>query len=140
VRAQDVVERVRSLDENARAQARRSGEAAQIAIDLSARTLARRDGSGKVVFEAALPNGFEIDRFRSGGEDLSSAEAVVVCSPLLGLTRTYAVHVTGPGLDEWLMFAGLTGEMTMITDEATLDSIFLAPAPPPPLAGGHDAR
>jgi len=102
-------------------------------IDLSAQTLARRDAAGKVVFEAALPNGFEIGRFRSGVDDLSSAEAVISCS-VLGLTRTYAVHLSGPGLDEWLVFAGLSGEASVIKDEATLDSIFL------PQTRGHDAR
>ena len=133
VRARDAVEMVRALDESMRAQARRSGQTAQIVIDLSARTLARRDGAGNVAFEAALPNGIEIDRFRNGDEDLSSAEAVVSCSPL-GLTRTYAVHLAGPGLDQWLMFAGLSGDATLIQDEATLDSIFLAQS------RGNDAR
>ena len=136
VRARGAVEMVRSLDESARTQARRSGASAQIVIDLSARTLARRDGAGKVVFEAALPSGFEIDRVRSDTEDRSSAEAVITCSPL-GLTRTYAVHLIGPGLDQWLMFAGLSGEASVVKDEATLDSIFLARAPS---AGGHDPR
>jgi prepilin-type N-terminal cleavage/methylation domain-containing protein len=133
VRAKDAVEMLRSLDESVRTQARRSGATAQLVIDLSARTLARRDAAGKVVFEAALPSGFEIDRFRSSLEDLSSAEAVVSCSAL-GLTRTYAVHVTGPGLDEWLVFAGLSGEASIIKDEATLDSIFR------PQPRGHDAH
>jgi len=132
LRARDAVEMVRSLDESARAQARRSGEAAQIVIDLSARALARRNGAGRVVFEAALPNGFEIDRFRNGSDDLSSGESVVACSAL-GLTRTYAVHLRGPGLDQWLMFAGLSGETSVVSDEATLDSIFVS-------AGRHDAR
>jgi prepilin-type N-terminal cleavage/methylation domain-containing protein len=125
VRARDAVEMVRALDESMRAQARRSGQTAQIVIDLSARTLARRDGAGNVVFEAALPTGIEIDRFRNADEDLSSAHAVVSCSPL-GLTRTYAVHLSGPGLDQWLLFAGLSGDAMVIKDEATLDSIFLA--------------
>jgi prepilin-type N-terminal cleavage/methylation domain-containing protein len=138
VRAQDAVERVRALDESARAQSRHSGDASQIVFDLSAGTLARRDGGGNVVFEAALPSGFEIDRFRSGIEDRSSGEAVMSCSAL-GLTRTYAVHLTAPGLDQWLLFAGLSGEATVVKDEATLDSIFLG-TPPPPSIGGHDAR
>jgi len=134
VRAQDAVERVRGLDESARAQARRSGESTQIVFDLSARTMARRDGGGNVVFEAVLPSGVEVDRFRSGVEDRSSAQAVVSCSAL-GLTRTYAVHLSGPGLDQWLLFAGLSGDATVIKDEATLDPIFFSPS-----RGGHDAR
>ena len=138
VRAKDAVEMVRSLDESARAQARRSGDSVQIVIDLSARTLARRGAGGKVVFEAALPNGFEIDRFRSGVDDIASAEAVVSCSAL-GLTRTYAVHLSGPGLNEWLLFAGLSGEVTVVKDEATLESIFRPSATPPPIRG-HDTR
>jgi prepilin-type N-terminal cleavage/methylation domain-containing protein len=132
VRAQDAVQAVRMLDEGARTQARRSGQAVQIVIDLSERTLARRDAAGETVFQVRLPSEIEIDRLRSGAEDVSSAEAVVTCSPL-GLTRTYAVHLRGPGLDQWLVFAGLSGEATVIQDEATLDSIF-APT------RGHDAR
>jgi prepilin-type N-terminal cleavage/methylation domain-containing protein len=132
LRAQDAVQTVRMLDEGARMQARRSGKAVQIVIDLSDRTLARRDAAGETVFQAQFPSGVEVDRFRSRAKDISSGEAVVTCAPL-GLTRTYAVHVRGPGLDQWLLFAGLSGEATLINDEATLDSIF-APA------RGHDAR
>jgi prepilin-type N-terminal cleavage/methylation domain-containing protein len=132
LRAQDAVQAVRTLDERARAQARQSDQAAHIVIDLSARTLARRDGAGEIVFQATLPGQFEIDRVRTAAEDVASGEAVVTCSPL-GLTRTYAVHVRGPGLDQWLVFAGLSGEATVIKDEATLDSIF-APT------RGHDPR
>ena len=133
LRAQDAVEMVRALDESARTQARRSGETVEIIFDLSARTLLRRTRAGDVIFEAALPSGCEIDRFRSEQDDASVGEAVVACSPM-GLTRSYAIHLTGPRMDQWLLFAGLSGQATVIKDEATLDSIFSSPR------RGDDAR
>ena len=123
-RAQDALDRVRSLDEAARVQAKRSGRAVQIVFDLSHGTLGRRDATGESVFEASLPDEFEIDRFRSAaGDDVSSGEAVAACSPL-GLTRSYAVRLVGPAdVQRWVLFAGLTGEMVVVRDEAMVNSI-----------------
>lgn len=147
MRAGDAVDRMRSFDATARLAARRSGRPAEWVLDLRAGTLERREGRAaggtsdppEAVYPASLPGGFRIDRVRaiaSAGEagrggpaDVSSGLATLTCSPD-GLTRTYAVRLVGPGLDRWLVFAGLTGQLTQVDDEAAVDAIFESARPP----------
>ena len=134
MRAGDAVERVRSFDATARLTARRSGRAVQMTFAESDGTLVRRDDpdgldGGPVAYRGTMPGGYRVERFRSAGDDRDDAAGMgrgrseVRCSPA-GLSRTYAVRVVGPGLDKWLVFAGLTGQVTEARDEADVDAIF----------------
>ena len=117
-RARDAIDQVQSLDSSARAYAKRFGKDVQIVFDISQSRLLRREGMDKQVsYEVALPRGCRIECFRIGNRTIDSGEVTIVCSTL-GLTRSYQFHLVGPKLDRWISFAGLTGEMTVTTDDS----------------------
>ena len=129
-RARDAVNQICALDASARQAARRFGKPVQIIFDLADHTIQRRERDA-ITFSSALPAGGKIDEIRTSARRESLGEVFIDCSAS-GMSRTYAVHVVGPQLDRWVLFAGLTGQITQITDVAELDSIF------PPTTGGDD--
>jgi prepilin-type N-terminal cleavage/methylation domain-containing protein len=121
-RAREAFGQVQSLDASARQFARRWGRTIQIVLDLSNRTLARRERNVNT-FVTSLPSGCRIDEVRMSSRRESVGEVSIECSAN-GLSRTYAVHVVGPQLDQWLVFAGLSGQVTKVNDVSQLDAIF----------------
>jgi prepilin-type N-terminal cleavage/methylation domain-containing protein len=133
-RSQDALDQLRSFDAAARRAAVSSGRNVRMIFDLSSDTLVRRDGVdlGTLRVQMTLPLGYRVDQVRIGGHTMSSGENAVDVSSL-GLTRTYALRLGGPSLDQWVLFAGMSGQTTTAQDEATLDSIF------DPITPRHDA-
>jgi hypothetical protein len=39
------------------------------------------------------------------------------------MSRSYAVRLRGPDFDQWVLFAGLTGDMTEVRDESTIATL-----------------
>ena len=131
-RIRDAREQVRYLDDSARQYVRRFGRPVQLVFDLTRGTLTRREGDNstdngarRVTYRSTLPPGYRIETIRTTDRRSSGGEVTIACSPL-GLTPSYALHLTGPGLNEWLLVAGLAGEITTLTDDRTLDAIFQA--------------
>jgi prepilin-type N-terminal cleavage/methylation domain-containing protein len=120
-RARDAVDQVRSLDASARQFARRFGRPIEIVFDLSNGTIARRERD-VIAFQTSLPRGCQIDEVRAGAQSFSLGEASIQCAAS-GMSRTYAVHLLGPELDQWLIFAGLSGQVTQVNDVSQLDEI-----------------
>jgi len=120
-RARNVEDQIRSLDSSARQFARRFGRDVEIVFDLSNQTIVRRERE-ESVFSAKLPAGCRIESIRAGGRDESIGEVSIPVSEG-GLSRSYAVHLIGQHLDHWLVFAGLSGQVTQVNDVATLDQI-----------------
>jgi prepilin-type N-terminal cleavage/methylation domain-containing protein len=129
-RAQDAVSELQSFDATSRDAARHAGQEARMAFDLSAGTIARREGADlqTLKFQMSLPHGIQIDQLRVAGQSYFDGEVVVDISAL-GLSRSYAVHITGAGLDRWLLFAGQSGDMTQVQDEGTMQDILDRAAP-----------
>ena len=139
MRAGDAVERVRAFDATARLAARRSGREVEMTFDGPGNGLSRRDDpdgrdGGVVAYRGALPGGYRVDGVLQATADGPDADRrtsrVVRCSPA-GRTRSYAVRVVGPGLDRWLVFAGLSGQVTEARDETDVEAIFDAVRPRP---------
>ena len=124
-RLQDTIDQIRSFDATARRAAVASGRECRLEFDLASKTLSRRDGDGLAVLRsrASLAPSFRISDVRIGIHSTSVGEAVVDVSPM-GASRTYALHLIGPATDQWVLFAGLSGDMTLVKDEAMLDEIF----------------
>ena len=119
----DAMNQLKYLDSTARQRAQRFNQPADLIFDVSNGTISRRDGSkrNEESFTAALPRGFSIDQINIAGNSIFNGEASVPCSPA-GLTPSYAVHLIGPNVDQWLLFAGLSGQMSIFKDEqAVLD-------------------
>ena len=136
-RAQDAIELFRSFDETARQSARRFGQPITLTFDFESSTLSRVE-NGSVVYRSRLPHDCRLQEIRTGTRRTSDGEISLPCSTL-GITGTYAVRVSGPGFDRWLLFSGLSGESTLIQNESQLDAIFAATAARPTARGMEDA-
>jgi prepilin-type N-terminal cleavage/methylation domain-containing protein len=111
-RAADAIAQLRSFDGRARQYAKRFNKDVQIVFDVSRGKMIRREVSRDGnEYETSLPGGCSIERVRQGVHVVDSGEIAIAYSRL-GLTRSYTVHLVGPGLDRWISVAGLTGEMT----------------------------
>ncbi len=120
--ARDAVEQVRFLDSTARHRAVRFGKTVEIVFDVSEDALVRREGRKlEESLRVGLPGGYSIEQVNVSGRGMFDGEAVVACSPQ-GKSASYAVHVVGPKLDQWLVFAGMSGQMSVLPgkDEATV--------------------
>jgi hypothetical protein len=116
-RASDMIRQVQAFDDVTRQHAKRFGKDLQIVFDLSrGRVIRRQSAQGPVMQELQLPHECRIERVRVGGKVFDSGEVVLACSNL-GLTRSYAAHLVGPGLDRWIVVAGLTGEVTTAAND-----------------------
>ena len=124
-RAIEALDQVRSADAAARQAARRIGTRVRVELDLSSGTLSRTEGaaSDRPTFESQLPAGARIDEVRTAERNAYSGRATIDYSPL-GISPTYAVRIIAPGVDHWLVFAGLTGQITDASNESEVDAIF----------------
>jgi prepilin-type N-terminal cleavage/methylation domain-containing protein len=116
---------VRRTDTFAREQTERFGRPITLVFDLSAGTITRESTTSN------LPETFSLREVRTGDVSTQDGAYALPISPP-GLSRSYALHIVGPGADRWVLFAGLSGEMTT-TDEATVDQLLRG-------ASRHDAH
>jgi len=138
----DVISRLEHADAMARVAARRHGPCV-LRIDLDAQSLRRIDdrrGEGRASHTAVLPNDFGVKRVvtttgrrdgtssrRSGGAQQHTSGAVDIEYSRSGRSGAYALHVTGVRDDDeglWLVFAGLTGQVTTLDNEDDVEKLF----------------
>ncbi len=129
-RANDVVQQLIAFDAGARQLAKRSGRDVEIIIDLFEQQLTRREASDDAATSArlALPAALRIEQVRSTDAKTSDERVVIRCSPM-GISRSYAVRLVGPGIDRWLFVAGLSGQVTFVNDESQIKTMFQSIAP-----------
>ncbi len=120
----DSLEQLRSFDETTRLFARRYGHAEKIVFDLTANTLSRRDGPDGAAVRAQVswPTGFWVDEIRVGSAGAVRSGSTIDVSAS-GISPSYAIRLRGPELDQWVLFAGLTGDMTKVPDEQTMATL-----------------
>ena len=123
----EAINQLKYLDSTARQRSQRFNQPVDLIFDLANGTISRREGSKRndESFTASLPRGFSIDQINIVGNSIFNGEVTIACS-VTGLTPSYAIHLIGPNFDQWLLFAGLSGQMTLIRDEETIQDI-LAP-------------
>ena len=138
---EDLVDALQSTDRKARHAAMRLGEDCVLKYDLSRQRVWReidgRDGVRERSTTLAIPTGYKIDRVVVPGEigtDGGSNNRIgrridrgVVEIALSGGGRsvTYAVRLTrGDEEKRWLIYAGLTGQVTETDDEREIDNLF----------------
>jgi Tfp pilus assembly protein FimT len=120
----EAIMEVQSTDQNARTFARRFNRSVAIVIDPYENSIARREGDVTTTTQP-LPRGIRIDEVLAVDRtDTSNRRVNIAISPM-GASLTYAVHLRGPGQDEdqWLVFAGLSGQFTVTKDESLARSI-----------------
>jgi prepilin-type N-terminal cleavage/methylation domain-containing protein len=124
-REAEAVEQVKFLDATTRDFARRFGRSCEVAFDLSEGSMERREGlSREAAYRATIASPVKIEAVRTARQTVEHDEARVALSPL-GLSETYAVELSGPdGWRAWVVFSGLSGEATLVSDESKIEAIF----------------
>lgn len=137
----DFLDRIVALDEVTRRAARQGGQPMRLAFDLEHGLVRQQDGEGQDTGQRVrAPRGMVIRRLVTVDIDAQYGDAGVAVSTI-GTSETYAVFV---GRDDQpavgVLFAGLTGQVTRLTDERTAKDI-LATIDSPALATSRpDAR
>ncbi|HEV8607953.1 MAG TPA: type II secretion system protein [Tepidisphaeraceae bacterium] len=123
-RASDVIEQLRYLDSSSRQRAMRFNQSVELTFDVTNSSISRREGSkgNDESFRASLPRGYTIDQINIAGQSTFNGQTSLTCSSH-GYTPSYSLHLLGPNFDQWLLFAGLTGQLTLVKDESTVQDI-----------------
>lgn len=119
-RSADAVASLRSFDAYARQAAGRFNRPSQIIIDLDRQMLTRTAAE-----PLHLPQVLRIAEVRLAAHRQTSGQVKIPCSAA-GLTPSYGLHLTGPETDRWILVAGLSGQITEIDDERSLDNLLRA--------------
>jgi len=129
-RAREAVDVVMAADRSARQEAHDSGRVVRLAFDPSTGAISRVEGAeGRVTqFRVVVPRSFTISDVLVGRRVYRQTRAEVGFSGA-GFSPSYAVRLMGPGADGWVVFAGLTGQASVVSDEqAVRNAIDNAPA------------
>jgi prepilin-type N-terminal cleavage/methylation domain-containing protein len=118
----EAIDVVRSADANARTEARHFGRRVNLVFHPGQRVIERCDVSGAVTARTQLPASVVIDELRINGKRSFDTSGIPVSE--LGLSPTFAVRLVSGDRTQWLGFAGLSGQMTVVNNDAELASIF----------------
>ncbi len=120
--AADAVEQVAFADHQVRQAALAGDQPMVLVIDLAAGRLSRSvdDTAGTTLAE--LPAGVRVSRVIVGGEAIDFGQARVAVSAA-GRSRSYAVGLSTPAGERWIVVAGLTGQASDAADAAAADAV-----------------
>lgn len=136
-RVEDVIDAYAAFDRTTREAARRFGRTPALRFDLNRGTVTRRDAERSET-RLALRGDFRVARVMTAERDSRSGEVEVPVTAR-GYTPSYAVLVVGPTSQRWVVFAGLTGQSTVLADERDVQDI-LSTTSNSSAAIGPDAR
>jgi prepilin-type N-terminal cleavage/methylation domain-containing protein len=125
-RAGEVAERIAFTDQLMRAHARNFRQASRLVFDLDRGRVHVESGeqTQDTHFAFEMPPGVQLEEVRIADGAKRGGRAVVE-SPSDGITPTYAVLLsTRHGPNRWLLFAGLTGQVTYLEDERDVREMF----------------
>jgi prepilin-type N-terminal cleavage/methylation domain-containing protein len=125
-RTREAIELVKRADAMAREEAQRSGHPVRLQFDVSNSTIRREDSA------LHLWQGCTLREIRTSETSIVDGEFALEVSSL-GLSHSYALHLQGPDVDQWLIFAGLSGEMTTTNNESQVEQLLRR-------TSRHDAR
>lgn len=127
--AEDVIGQLSFLDRLARQYARRFARPVDLRFDLDEQQVLRTESPSdsaepQPTAVYRLPAGFSLQRVVTVAQGVSSGVVSVPCSAQ-GCTPTYALLLCGPGeLRRWIVFAGLTGQVSMADHDRDCENIF----------------
>ena len=121
-RLQNSQERLEDMDRRLRMVACNQGQSLELQIDMEEGEFSLADRTERDTFTESykLPGGVRLDAVYVGQDRMFGREAIVRFSSS-GTTPTYALGLTGKkGRTRWLLFIGLTGQMTEFDDHRDL--------------------
>lgn len=121
----DITGQIAEFDRLTRVYARQHDQPLRIAVDLATGRISRSDERGSQLGTSCkLPPGCKIARLIAPSEDITIGSMAISCSRG-GFTPSYAMLIENRGgQQQWLLWAGLTGELVRIDDEEEVKEIF----------------
>jgi prepilin-type N-terminal cleavage/methylation domain-containing protein len=119
-RAREALDQLTAADSAARKLSRESGRAVRLSFDPASGVIDRHFGQ-QLELREVLPSSIRMQDIFVNLRIYRDTRAEVVFSAA-GLSPTYAIHVVGRRVDRWIVFAGLSGETSVMTDEETVRS------------------
>ncbi|MCY2927478.1 MAG: hypothetical protein NT031_18980 [Planctomycetota bacterium] len=122
----EVIADLGEFDRLTRTQATGHDRSMRLVVDVSGGSLRRLEAEGEDAAGRAmvLPPDYKLTRALVGRVDVAMGEVAIPCSGR-GLTPTYALQLEGPGgRKQWLVFAGLTGQMIRVDNEEQVRNIW----------------
>jgi hypothetical protein len=130
--AESTLSRLETVDQHLRHFARSRGRTCVLEIDAERGRFRKQydlAGGAGPAWES-LGRVVRIEKTRIGGEKPRRAAAVIPFNAV-GASPTYGLHIVGPGKREaWLVFAGVSGEMTQFESERQWNAAFELLTPP----------
>lgn len=123
-RTTDAISSLKSFDTNTRQYAVRFDRQVDLIIDLDNNQLRRNPSAHTLSFSSSI----RILEVRLPARRHTSGQVNIPCTPA-GLTPTYALHLTGPQTNRWILVAGLTGQITETHDEQSLNNLLATLSP-----------
>jgi hypothetical protein len=123
----DVVGRIAEFDRLSRVYARQHDKALRLNVNLARGEFSRSDQrSNQLGTICSLPAEWTIARLVVRDKNTTTGSMAISCSRH-GFTPSYAVLVEdGAGRRQWLLLAGLTGELVQVDNEKEIEDIFIA--------------
>jgi prepilin-type N-terminal cleavage/methylation domain-containing protein len=119
---QQGIEQIAQSDASARALARSLDQPVILSMALTSGQIRRSNGNTTAVL-GNLPDDVKIQRERVGDTSTDFGNADITFNPR-GCSNSYAVKLaTSSGDKQWIVFAGLSGQMLKVSDE-DIDAIF----------------
>jgi prepilin-type N-terminal cleavage/methylation domain-containing protein len=123
-RTVEAIEQLKYLDASSRDLARRFGQSVEIAFDLDENTIERRDrAGGDATFHTAIASPLRIEAVWMNSQRSDDGEVTIPVSAL-GVSPTYAVKLSGPEGQRWILMTGLGGESATYRDDTQIEAIF----------------
>lgn len=128
ITTRNAIEQLRTADRLTRQQAKRSGKRVTLHIDPLEGLLWRTDttpDANPIGQRVKLPVQVTIDQIRiaPSRDDFDELNAEMNASTQ-GVMRTYAMQITTPSRQMWLLFAGMTGMCYELDSEEELANVF----------------
>jgi prepilin-type N-terminal cleavage/methylation domain-containing protein len=117
-RSREALDQIFAADRAARQLSRDAARPVRLSFDPSNGVVARFSG-GQMQSRIVLPASFQIGAVLVGRRAFRSSIADIEFSTS-GFSPTYAVHLAGPGINCWIVFAGLTGQTSVMSDEESV--------------------
>lgn len=138
----DAINRIRSVDRQARSVARRFDRPVTLRFDLEGQTVRRVDDANASGHTTSLSAGHRIEAIKTRLEPYDPTQ-IDIAIGRRGFGESYAIHLRALGRDAedtWVVVAGSTGQMTRVADEQIVDNLLhLLPGPGAGAgAGGFD--
>ncbi len=129
-RFQQAVQRLRLLDADLRSRAVRFHQPCKLEFTIGESKILRSYGNeDKAASSVVLPGNVSITYARTPTRDVGNGRMTIHYSAN-GTSDSWAIQVTGPGQNTcWLLFAGLTGQITELERERDVEDILEAARP-----------